>query len=143
MKAATLHDSIRKKESRVRYLCNGIRQVKGAAATTAAAAAGTVAAAPASASSGFGMVVDMTHTLHENFPTYFGTPQFSMEQKFNYKKHYFNLFEFTVNEHTGTHLDAPLHFSEDGMSVDEIAARRSEFDLECGWPPQIWCFRVR
>nr|WP_256368115.1 MULTISPECIES: cyclase family protein [unclassified Ruegeria] len=26
----------------------------------------------------------------------------------------------TVNEHTGTHIDAPLDFSADGASVDEI-----------------------
>lgn len=93
---------------------------KGVAATTAAATVATTSSAPASASSAFSRVVDMTHTVDPDFPTYFGAPQFSMEQKFNYKEHYFNLFEFTVNEHTGTHIDAPLHFSEDGLSVDEL-----------------------
>ncbi|WP_299948678.1 cyclase family protein [uncultured Ruegeria sp.] len=63
----------------------------------------------------------MTYTLHPNFPTYFGEPQFSFEQLFNYAEHIFNLNQITVNEHTGTHIDAPLHFSEDGASVDEIA----------------------
>ncbi len=92
----------------------------GVAATTAAATVATSSAAPASASPGFSGVVDMTHTIGPDFPTYLGTPQISMEQKFNYKEHYFNLFEYTVNEHTGTHIDAPLHFSEDGLSVDEL-----------------------
>ncbi len=63
---------------------------------------------------------DMTHELHENFPTFFGVQQFFMDQKFNYAEHKFNLFELRVNEHTGTHMDAPLHFSADGMSVAEI-----------------------
>jgi len=91
-----------------------------------AGAAGAVAAATTSAlgapalAAGHGMVEDMTHTLHEDFPTFFGESQFSREQLFNYGEHGFNLNQFTINEHTGTHIDAPLHFSEDGMSVDEI-----------------------
>ncbi|MEO1552250.1 MAG: cyclase family protein, partial [Pseudomonadota bacterium] len=32
----------------------------------------------------------------------------------------FNLFDLTLREHTGTHIDAPFHFSEDGLSVDQI-----------------------
>ena len=91
---------------------------------TAAASAGAVVvastAAPAAMADGIGRVEDMTHTIHKDFPTYFGESQFSMEQKFNYAEHKFNLFQLTVNEHTGTHIDAPLHFSADGKSVDEI-----------------------
>lgn len=93
---------------------------KGAAATGAAAAIGATVVAPAAMAAGHGKVEDMTHTLHEDFPTYFGESQFSMEQKFNFAEHFFNLFEYRVNEHTGTHVDAPLHFSADGLSVDEI-----------------------
>jgi kynurenine formamidase len=92
-----------------------------ATAATTAAVAVTAAAAPAALAGGHGEVQDMTHTLHPDFPTYFGEPQFSSEQVFNYAEHFFNLNQITVNEHTGTHIDAPLHFSEDGASVDEIA----------------------
>ena len=67
-----------------------------------------------------GLVEDMTHTLHTDFPTYFGESQFSSKQIYNYAEHSFNLNQYTVNEHTGTHIDAPLHFSKDGTSVDEI-----------------------
>ncbi len=65
-------------------------------------------------------IEDMTHELHEQFPTYFGAQQLFMEQKFSWNEHKFNLFEMRVNEHTGTHIDAPLHFSENGQSVAEI-----------------------
>jgi kynurenine formamidase len=88
-------------------------------AVIAGATAGAFAA-PAAMAAGHGTVEDMTHTLHPDFPTYFGESQFEMTQKFNYAEHFFNLFEYRVNEHTGTHIDAPLHFSEDGLSVDEI-----------------------
>ncbi|WP_421593553.1 cyclase family protein [Shinella sp. M27] len=86
-------------------------------AAVAAASSGVLSPAFAQAPS---KVTDLTHELHEEFPTFFGQQQFWREQKFNYKEHKFNLFELRVNEHTGTHLDAPLHFSEDGTSVAEI-----------------------
>lgn len=92
---------------------------KASGAGAVAAVAGTAIGTPAMAA-GHSTVEDMTHTLHEDFPTYFGESQFSREQIFNFAEHSFNLQQFTVNEHTGTHIDAPLHFSEDGLSVDEI-----------------------
>ena len=87
----------------------------GATAAVAASSLGTTAMAADSVS-----FEDMTHTLHEDFPTYFGENQFSREQLFNFADNGFNLNSLTINEHTGTHIDAPLHFSADGQSVDEI-----------------------
>lgn len=95
----------------------------GLAAVGAAAAVGTVAApAPvlAQSVSASGKPFDLTHEMHEGIPTFFGEQQFWKDQKFNYAEHKFNLFELRVNEHTGTHMDAPLHFSADGQSVAEI-----------------------
>lgn len=97
------------------------------AAATAAAAAGFVAApvpAAAQSLSLTGKPVDLTHELHPDFPTYFGEQQFFLESKFNYAEHKFNLNEWRVNEHTGTHVDAPLHFSADGQSVAEIPVEK-------------------
>ncbi|MEM8870001.1 MAG: cyclase family protein [Pseudomonadota bacterium] len=88
------------------------------AATVAATALGT-SVRPAHADA-HGEIVDMTHTLSESFPTFSGEPGLSRSKVFDFTKDGFNLFELTLNEHTGTHIDAPLHFSEDGMSVDEI-----------------------
>ncbi|SLN24424.1 Kynurenine formamidase [Roseovarius gaetbuli] len=92
---------------------------------TATAAAGAATAlgplsAPAAMAAGHGSVEDLTHTYDADFPTYFGTPGISSEQNFNFAEHGLNLMTLTVNEHTGTHVDAPLHFSADGASVDEI-----------------------
>ncbi|MFQ5622151.1 MAG: cyclase family protein [Paracoccaceae bacterium] len=90
-------------------------------AAPAAAAIAAVGAAPAAlAQSAPTKVVDMTHTLSGDFPTYFGVPGFSAEQQFNFAEHGFNVFNTAINEHTGTHMDAPLHFSADGQSVDQI-----------------------
>ncbi|WP_299988172.1 cyclase family protein [uncultured Ruegeria sp.] len=92
---------------------------KTGAAVAAGTALGTAATTPAMAM-GHGEVVDMTHIYDAEFPTYFGAPGIEATQAFNIKEHGFNLFNLAVNEHTGTHIDAPLHFSADGQSVDEI-----------------------
>mgnify|MGYP001795386763 CR=1 FL=1 len=91
---------------------------KGSAAA-AAATAGIATAAP-SLAAGHGGVVDMTHMLDETFPTYFGVPGIAYDKTFDFAESGFNLYNLTLNEHTGTHIDAPLHFSADGQSVDEI-----------------------
>jgi kynurenine formamidase len=93
------------------------------AAAGAAATLGMVTAAPPALAAGHGGVVDMTHKLSPEFPTFFGEPGISMDQAFNFADNGFNLFNLTINEHTATHIDAPLHFSADGASVDEIPVR--------------------
>jgi kynurenine formamidase len=95
------------------------RDLLRAAPAVAVAAAATATAQPVLAA-GARKVEDLTHVVDENFPTYFGEPGISLTQKFNFKNNGFNLFELTLNEHTGTHIDAPLHFSADGHSVAEI-----------------------
>lgn len=68
----------------------------------------------------FTRVVDLTHTLDPSFPTYFGRPQLEMRQLFSFEKDGFNLNEWVINEHTGTHLDTPFHFSKNGPSADAL-----------------------
>ena len=65
---------------------------------------------------------DLTHALDESFPTFGGAQQFFREQIYNYAEHKFNAWELRYGEHVGTHVDAPLHFSADGLSVDAVAA---------------------
>jgi len=84
-----------------------------------AAAAAVTGAMPAMAQAP-SKISDMTHELHPAFPTFGGGQQFEMSKVFDFAKDGYNLFELKVNEHTGTHLDAPLHFSPDGQSVAEI-----------------------
>lgn len=89
----------------------------------AAVAAGAATAAPLTRAfaQAPAKVVDLTHTLTPDFPTYFGRRQFAMKQLSRWNEMKFNDFELTIGEHTGTHIDAPLHFSQDGKSVDQIA----------------------
>ncbi len=89
-------------------------------AGAAAAGAGLAGGVPAALAQGVTSVEDMTFELTETFPTFFGGQQFFLDRQFTFANDGFNLNEFRVNEHTGTHIDAPLHFSEAGQSVAEI-----------------------
>jgi kynurenine formamidase len=90
------------------------------AAAGAAALAATTAPRPLFAADNPVKAEDLTHEIWENFPTYFGGQQFFAEQKFSFAKDTFNLYEWRISEHTGTHIDAPLHFTADGKSVAEL-----------------------
>jgi kynurenine formamidase len=91
-------------------------------ATAAAFAATAVGAEPAVAQElKFRNVIDLTHTMSPEFPTFFGVPGIEMQRQFDFKKDGFNLYWWRIVEHAGTHLDAPIHFSEKGMTADQIA----------------------
>lgn len=97
------------------------RDVFGRAAALGAAsvAAGALTARPLLASA-HGGTVDLTHTLTPDFPTFGGAPGIEMEKTVSFDESGYQLFRLTIDEHSGTHIDAPLHFSEDGRSVDEM-----------------------
>jgi kynurenine formamidase len=68
----------------------------------------------------FERAVDLTHTINEDFPTFFGPPNLEVETLFEFAQDGFNMYRWHLVEHTGTHMDAPFHFSADGMTADNI-----------------------
>jgi kynurenine formamidase len=108
-------------EEAVRHALTRRGLFRGAAATAFAATA--VLPQPATAAPRrFRNVVDLTHTLSGEFPTFFGVPGIEMQRQFAFGKDGFNLYWWRIVEHAGTHLDAPIHFSEKGMTADQIPA---------------------
>ena len=93
----------------------------GAAATAAFAAAGTD---PARAQRTFASVIDLTHTLSPTFPTFFDAPGITIEKRYSLNRDGANVNWWHVLEHAGTHLDAPLHYSDAGAAVELIAAEQ-------------------
>jgi kynurenine formamidase len=65
-------------------------------------------------------VVDLTHTLGAGFPTFGGVNQIDSESVFTLKENGYNLKTWRFNEHTGTHMDSPFHFSDSPLSADAI-----------------------
>jgi kynurenine formamidase len=108
-------------EQAVRHALTRRGFFKGAAAAGFAATA--IVPEPAfAAPRRFSSVVDLTHTMSPAFPTFFGVPGIELQKQFDFKKDGFNLYWWRIIEHGGTHLDAPIHFSEGGMTADRIAA---------------------
>ncbi len=99
--------------SRRSFFTGGLAAAAGVAALATSAPTPVFAQTPAKTH-------DLTHELFDKFPTYFGGQQLFYDKKFDYAKDTFNLYELRLSEHTGTHIDAPLHFSADGKSVAEL-----------------------
>jgi kynurenine formamidase len=90
---------------------------------TSIAGTGSLMSTPAAAApsvKSFSDVIDLTHPLFEGFPTFDGSKWFSMEPVFTFAREKLNINRWHLMEHTGTHMDAPLHFSADGMTIDAI-----------------------
>src|SRR5215212_3972109 len=97
---------------------------RGAAALSAA----TVLAATAqpdtalAQAASFSRVVDLTHTLWPSFPTFTGEPYLKVQQRMSLDRDGYNVLEWTLFEHVGTHLDAPVYFANNAPSADALAA---------------------
>ncbi len=105
-------------EEAVRHALSRRGLFKGAAAATAFAATAVPSIAQTRS---FTRVVDLTHTMSPDFPTFFGVPGIEMQKQFDLKRDGFNLYWWRIVEHAGTHLDAPIHFSENGATADQLA----------------------
>lgn len=69
----------------------------------------------------FSRVVDLTHTLGPDFPTFSGVSGVRLERVYSLETDGYNLFRWVIDEHTGTHMDAPMHFVNGVASADQLA----------------------
>lgn len=74
-------------------------------------------------------IVDLTHSFDKNtiyWPTEKGfklkTVFYGMKPKPD--NYFYSAFKFCAPEHGGTHVDAPRHFSKNGLTVDEIPPKQ-------------------
>ncbi len=65
-------------------------------------------------------VIDLTHEMSPEFPTFFGVPGIALKKLKDFKADGFNMNEWTLLEHAGTHIDAPIHFSSEGAGPAEL-----------------------
>jgi kynurenine formamidase len=69
-------------------------------------------------------VVDLGHSLAASDPSWDGKPAFARTVVAAIEKDGYGAGKIEVEEHFGTHLDAPAHFSPSGWTVDAIPAER-------------------
>jgi len=69
-------------------------------------------------------ILDLTLTISDKIPTFPGSPKPNFVQWENLKDDGYNLELLFLSSHTGTHLDAPYHFIENGLKIHEIGLTR-------------------
>ena len=69
-------------------------------------------------------ILDLTLTVSDKIPTFPGSPQPNFIPWENIKDDGYNLELLFLSSHTGTHLDAPYHFIENGTKIHEISPNR-------------------
>jgi len=66
-------------------------------------------------------IVDLTHPITDGMATYPGDPSVSFNRVSTIPKSDFNITEVTFGTHSGTHVDAPYHCIDEGITVDRIS----------------------
>ena len=77
--------------------------------------------APSAGPAGFGpftTVQDLTHTFGPGFPVFPGTQEMVINLLVRVDPDGYYQNELVLNEHTGTHMDAPAHFDSDGLTAE-------------------------
>ena len=100
-------------------------------AATAAAAVATLPgggarraaaqATPAAATSHtFSTITDLTHVWGPDFPVFFGATSPTFEVLATAEKDGYYKMKLTYDEHTGTHMDSPAHFTVGGTTAEKL-----------------------
>lgn len=119
MCAPVIIDAVRRDLSRRSFL-TAVGGAIGAAGATGAAAQPK----PVRLEKGFRDVFDLTHTFSPRIPVFPAFKPIQIKPKFSSAKDGFFANEITFDEHTGTHMDAPIHFVSAGATADRIPVDR-------------------
>lgn len=68
--------------------------------------------------------IDLTLTISESIPNFPGSPKPQFISWSNLKDDGYNLELLFLSSHTGTHIDAPYHFTKNGLKINEISLDR-------------------
>lgn len=69
-------------------------------------------------------VIDLTHTIYPGMPVFPGTEPPVFEPANTLETHGYLEKKITFFSHTGTHIDAPSHIMENGLTLDSFAVER-------------------
>lgn len=69
-------------------------------------------------------MVDLTHELSEETPVFPGGVGFKKEAVATFEQAGYLAHRLELGEHTGTHVDAPIHFNPEGLGIGEVPADR-------------------
>ena len=65
-------------------------------------------------------IVDLSHPLQNGMPVYPGDPVARIHPATTIGEHGYNVLNVRMGSQTGTHVDAPYHFLEEGARIDQL-----------------------
>ena len=71
----------------------------------------------------YNRVVELSQTIHPNIPRWPGDPRVEFETVAQISDEGYRLRRISMGEHSGTHINAPSGFHEDGISIGGFSAR--------------------
>jgi arylformamidase len=69
-------------------------------------------------------MVDLSFDIYDRAPTFPSDPRPAVIEHYRIEDAGYNIAQLVMGTHTGTHLDAPFHFLDDGLTVDQLDLRR-------------------
>lgn len=67
-------------------------------------------------------VIDLSHTIRTGMQIYPGDPDVAIERALTHENDYCHVDRLLLGSHSGTHIDAPLHFLSDGKRISDFPA---------------------
>ena len=67
-------------------------------------------------------IIDLTHEIKNGMMIYPGDPEIAITEGLTHERDYCHVDQLHLNSHTGTHIDAPLHFLPEGKPITDFAA---------------------
>ena len=68
--------------------------------------------------------IDLSLTISNSIPNFPGSPKTQFLPWSNLNEDGYNLELLFLSSHTGTHMDAPYHFTRNGVKIHEIPVHR-------------------
>jgi arylformamidase len=69
-------------------------------------------------------LVDLSFDIYDRAPTFWTDPKTAVIEHYRTEHLGYNMTQLVMSTHIGTHLDAPFHFLDDGLTVDQLDLRR-------------------
>jgi kynurenine formamidase len=69
-------------------------------------------------------IIDLSVSLENGMPVYPGDPSPEFKSTRTLEEHGVLVTQMQLGTHTGSHMDAPLHFIEGGKSIDELDLKK-------------------
>ena len=69
-------------------------------------------------------LIDLSFDIYEKAPTFGPDPKTAVLPHLKLRDFNYNITQLIISTHLGTHLDAPYHFFDDGVTVDHLDVRR-------------------